>query len=214
MPFTLWMHDRQIGETNFELGTPGRRRAGLFRPTAYGLSVLPGITAMVPALLAFGEMCQREGLDVDDDGPENAAAALDAFGGTPEGQRVISAAKQIAAVVVRDSRGQTLIWESLAISDLALLASLTREQKPGKRAVDADLSGDSPGYIVSLTLAPRAALSLADAQHLGAQRRQPAANRSVEHRVAHSHDDAAEHRGVHVEVRQRPLCRVTWRAGS
>jgi hypothetical protein len=155
MLYTLWMHDRQIGETNFELNTAGRRRAGMFRPTAHGLTVLSGVTAMFPALIAFGELCRRKGIDVDDDRPEQASAALDAFGGTEEGQRVIAAAKQVAAVVVLDPNGRTLLCESLAISDLDVLAAMARKQKPGKHATVASMPGKSRNYVVSLTLALR-----------------------------------------------------------
>ena len=172
MRHTLWIGDQQIGETHFELRTVGARRAGMFRPTDFGRNVLPGITDMFPALIAFGELCRREGVDVNDDSPESASAALDTFGGTAEGQRVISAAKRISAITVRDAAGRTIHWESLAISDLELLAKLAAKQKPGNRAVVASPPG-SGSYVVSLTLA-RADRSLPDPQHFGAQRRESA----------------------------------------
>jgi hypothetical protein len=173
MTYTLWMNDEKIGETDFEMPTRGSRRAGLFRPTAFGLTVLPGITDMFPALIAFGELCRRENINVDDDRPESASIALDAFGGTAEGQRVIAAAKHIGAIVVRDATGGTVFWDSLAISDLELLASLARKQKPGKRTMMASVPG-SGSYIVSLTLLARAERGLAQTKHFGAKRREPA----------------------------------------
>lgn len=176
MTYTLWMHDRQIGRTSFELGTAGRRLAGVFRPTEYGLTVLPEITSMFPALIAFGELCRREGLNVEDDRPEGASAALEAFGGTAEGQRVVAAAKSVAAVVVRDPYGRTLVWESLAISDLAMLAAMARREKPGSRAVRAGPPGGLGDFVVSLTLASKEDRASADTKHFGAKRREAASN--------------------------------------
>ena len=43
--------------------------------------------------------------------------------------------------------------------------------------------------------------ALADSEHPRAKRRKPTAHRAIEHRVAHSHDDATENRRIHVEVR-------------
>ena len=59
MPYTVWKNGKQIGATQFELSPGGRKRVGMFHPNEYGLTVLPGITAMFPALLEFEEMCRR-----------------------------------------------------------------------------------------------------------------------------------------------------------
>ena len=112
--YTVWMHGQQIGETKLEYRHTSQRHAGAFHPTAFGLTMLPGITAMGPALFAFGDMCRQAGIDTDDDRPANASAALDAFAGTPEGRRVLAAAKQIADVEVRDPDGRRVAWESRA----------------------------------------------------------------------------------------------------
>jgi hypothetical protein len=74
---------------------------------------------------------------------------------------------------VRDSTGGTVQWESLAISDLELLAALAQKQKPGKRAVMASVPG-SGTYIVSLTLSGHGDSGLAQPKHFGAKRREPA----------------------------------------
>src|SRR5471030_485726 len=112
MTYTVWMYGQQIGHTKFEYRHDARKRAGVFQPTEFGLTVLPGITAMCPALLDFGELCRRDGIDVEDPSPESASAALAAFTETPEGQRLIEAAKQIAEIEVLDSLGRELPWES------------------------------------------------------------------------------------------------------
>jgi hypothetical protein len=173
MRYTLWMHEQELGDTTLELSAPGRRRAGIFRPTEFGLTVLPRITDKCPALLAFGELSSREGIDVDDDRPDGASAALDSFGGTAEGQRVIHAATHIASVVVKDSLGELVHWESLAVTDLELLAGLSQKQNPGKHAAVAFLPGIRK-YVVSLTMAASSDRGLPGAEHLGAQRGEPA----------------------------------------
>src|SRR5689334_19263682 len=109
------MHGQQIGETKLEYRHTGTRFAGAFHPTEFGLTLLPGITAMGPALFAFGEMCRREGIDTDDASADTASGALNAFAHTPEGRRVLDAARQIAQVEVRDPNGKRVLWESLNI---------------------------------------------------------------------------------------------------
>ena len=54
MSYTVWLDGTLIGESNLELRHGTSRRAGIFHPTELGLSVLPGITAMGPALLDTG----------------------------------------------------------------------------------------------------------------------------------------------------------------
>ena len=128
MTYTVWLDDVQIGETSFELENQRRKHCGSFHPTEYGLAVLPSITAMAPALFAFGRMCRREGLDPDD--PNMTADKVRAiFDETPEGRRIISAAKQLDRVVVRDPAGRLMPWESLAITDLETLLAAGREER-------------------------------------------------------------------------------------
>jgi hypothetical protein len=151
--YTVWIRDQQIGETRFELHPGPRRRAGSFHPTPFGLTILPGIVDMFPALLAFGQMCRDKGIDMDDESAETAAMAMDAFGGSPEGQRVLASARIISELHVRDGGGHLLLWESLAISDSSALARIANERNP---ALLAGLPSDSPDmvkYLITITLA-------------------------------------------------------------
>ena len=154
MTYTVWIHGRQIGETAFEYEHDKRRRAGSFQPTEFGLQVLPSITAMGPALFDFGAMCKRHGLDPESTSKADAATALDVFGGTPEGQRVIAAAKHVAQLEVKDPSGQIVPWESLTITDLDWLVAYARER--GDRAPNAILDDmpehDPIKFMISLTL--------------------------------------------------------------
>jgi hypothetical protein len=76
MNYSVWKHGEKIGETRFELSPAPRKRAGVFHPTAFGLTILPGIADMAPALFDFGEMCKAHGVDVDDARPETCRAGV------------------------------------------------------------------------------------------------------------------------------------------
>ena len=154
MTYTIWIHGQQIGETAFEYEHDKRQRAGSFQPTEFGLQVLPSITAMSPALFDFGDMCKRRGLDPESASEADAATALDMFGGTPEGQRVIAAAKQIAELEVRDPNGRIVPWESLAITDLDWLIAYARERgDPGPNEILDNMPVHEPiKFMISLTL--------------------------------------------------------------
>lgn len=152
MPYTVWKNGKQIGATQFELSPGGRKRVGMFHPNEYGLTVLPGITAMFPALLEFGEMCRREGVDVDFDSPATRAAGHELFAKTPEGRAVIEAAQNIGELELRDSRGETLVWDSLAISDVGMFADLALRCGDSPETQASESIGAA--YMISATLAP------------------------------------------------------------
>lgn len=154
MTYTIWMHGRQIGETAFEYEHDKRRRAGSFQPTEFGLHVLPSITAMTPALLDFGELCKRGGIDPDNPSDAAAVAALDAYGDTPEGQRVIAAAKSISQLQVRDATGSLVAWDFLSITDLEWLITFAREHgAPAPNEILDSLPEHEPiKYMITLTL--------------------------------------------------------------
>jgi hypothetical protein len=154
MTYTVWMQGQQIGETAFEYEHDKRRRAGSFQPTEFGLQVLPSITAMGPALFDFGDICKRAGMDTDTPSDDAAKAALDAFGDTPEGQRVIAAAKQISQLEVRDPAGRPIAWEALAITDLEWLVAFARERGDAvpNAILDKRPEHEPIKFMISLTL--------------------------------------------------------------
>jgi hypothetical protein len=61
MPYTLWSREQLLGETDFEFYKgSGPRRAGVFRPTPLGVTLLPTLTGIGPALLGFGQLFTSE----------------------------------------------------------------------------------------------------------------------------------------------------------
>lgn len=152
MTYTVWMHGRKIGETRFELSEHFQRRVGAFQPTAHGLTVLPGITNMFPALLDFADMCHRQGFDVNDDWCEAVSDTASAFSDTPEGQRVLEAAERISEVQVRDPAGRVISWESLAISELDMLMPVAAAARSDLDPRMTQLKYDPVQYMISMTL--------------------------------------------------------------
>lgn len=138
MPFTLCSHGQVLGETDFELRASGSKRAGAFRPTQAGATLLPTLTGIGPALLALGARYEREGLTTKD---TDAAMAMFAE------SDVMSFAKQLDALrlELRDTRGKVIPTQSLAVHDV--------EKTLGPEAIAKH--PDQPRYIISATLAAR-----------------------------------------------------------
>lgn len=153
MPYSVWKNGEKIGETRFELNPAPRKRAGVFHPTPFGLTVLPGITAMAPALFDFSEMCKAHGVDVEDPRPEAAERAFETFGNTPEGRRVQAAASCIADLELRDATNRSVQWESLMISDMTAIVELAARRRHGAADQLKMLPGDPIRFMISTTLA-------------------------------------------------------------
>jgi len=150
--YTVWMDDHKIGQTQFEVHAPNlRKRAGCFHPTPYGITVLPGITAMMPALFDFHAMCRDRGIDTDTD--EGAESGLAAFEFSAESRRVQAAAAMIAQLELRDPDGRVLAWDSILITDTDDLRGMVAKHS-GDRSPPATPSDKDPvRFFISTTLA-------------------------------------------------------------
>lgn len=141
MPYTLLLHGVVIGETDFEhKGQGPRQQAGVFRPSPSGMAVLPQITGMFAASLAFMRVVERNK-------PSDQDTALTLLEKTPEGRRLIEHAKVIEQLELHDPDGNRLEIESIAVSNLQELAALAAS-KLGK-----DTLGEvPPKYLISVTV--------------------------------------------------------------
>ena len=149
MTYTVWMDGTRIGETAFELRHGADRRGGVFHPTALGLSVLPGITAMGPALLAAGQMCRERGIDTEDPDLDVESATRTVFE-TPEGDRVLAAARLIARLELHDPSGELVRWESILISDFNDLAAMAGPDSSADDPAAVKRASESPvRYFIS-----------------------------------------------------------------
>lgn len=126
MTYTVWMDGTKVGETAFELRYGTDRRGGVFHPTELGIALLPGITAMGPALLGVGRMCREQGIDTDDPDLDVEETLRTVFA-APEGSRVVAAAEQIARLELHGPSGELVRWESMMISDVEELRTIARD---------------------------------------------------------------------------------------
>jgi hypothetical protein len=146
MRYTVWHGDVLIGETDFGLGRRGGSHAGVLHPAPSGMAMLPTLTAMAPALLAIGEAMKSLPLS-DEDIERDVDGAIDAFTSSPEGQRVLRAAEQMADLELRDDRGRSVRYDSILVSDLHEMTALGADLRAGKPG------GDPIRYIISATFA-------------------------------------------------------------
>jgi hypothetical protein len=151
--YTVWLGDEKVGETRLELNSHRPERAGAFVPTEYGLTVMPRITAKFNALAAFHELCVGRGLDPRRFGRDGVHAVADAFGTTPEGQRLVEAFRATAELTVRDEAGRECIWESLSIIDLDDIKAAAEARRPDLAATLPDHRAASVQYMIAVTFA-------------------------------------------------------------
>ena len=151
MRYSVWMEGTKIGETEFELRHGRDRRGGIFLPTELGLGLLPGITAMTPALLDLGRMCKEQGIVIPPEGFDEAE--LNCFAATPECSRMIGAAQQLSKLELRNPSGEVVEWESLLISDFRDLTTESEARKEAKRRQKQGEHPDPVRYFISATFA-------------------------------------------------------------
>lgn len=146
MPYTLLLHGIVIGETDFEhKGHGPRQQAGIFRPAVSGLDLLPKITGMFAASLAFMRVVERHKHAIE----TNDATAMELLEHTPEGRTLVEHAKVIEQLELRDPAGNQVAIESIAVSNLQELAALAAS-KLGK----GKLGEVPPRYLISVTVHP------------------------------------------------------------
>ena len=151
MHFTLWHRGVLVGQTDLLLGgLPGGSRAGVFQPAPSGMTILPALTAMAPALLKLSEAMARLPLS-EEDLDRNAESALEAITSLPEGRRMLAAAEQMIDLELRDPTGKPVPYDSILLSDLHALTELgVAHRAVGDLAVS---SGEDPvRYVISVTI--------------------------------------------------------------
>lgn len=177
MPYTLLLHGVVIGETDFEhKGQGPRQQAGVFRPSPSGMTVLPQITGMFAASLAFMRVVERNKTSL----AQNGDTALGLLESTPEGRRLIEHAKVLEQLELRDPDGKPLAIESIAVSNLQELAALAAS-KLGK----ATLGATAPKYLISVTIRANGSEALPRRTLPGLGHRIPESRRLLHWHVLH-----------------------------
>lgn len=150
MPHTLWHCGILIGDADLE-ENPNRpqQRAGIFRPTEYGLQIFPRLSGILSAGHALKEYLDTQGLDPDEMERDEIEKVLDT---TPAGQRVIDIGRTLCEVELRAPDGARLDFASIAFTDLLELRTLARELATESADDLSELPPDAPRYVVSATL--------------------------------------------------------------
>ena len=161
MPYTLWSRGILVGATDFSLGERNSRHlAGVFQPAESGMMLLPALTAMAPALFDLKTMMKREHI-TENDADEDPDRVMDVFEQSPEGRRLMAAAKEIERLELRAPNGRVLELESILVSDLTELRRFgihPPDEKKRKKGKKRRKHRDPIRYLISATLAPRPGL--------------------------------------------------------
>jgi hypothetical protein len=150
MPYTIWHDGVLAGETDFEdARRHGEHRAGIFRPTAHGLAILPRLTGMLTAAADIKEEMAERGLAEDSDDTDDI---VDFFETTSSGRKVLEIGRTLAYVILRDPDGHEMTVASMAFIDLAELAALSDRLGCEPEIDLRSLPKEAPQYVISVTL--------------------------------------------------------------
>jgi hypothetical protein len=156
MTYTFWHSGILIGESDLDEPTDNpRRRAGVFRPTPYGLEVFPRLGGTLFAGHDLKTYLDANGLDPDEMERDEIEELLDTH---PAGQRIIEIGRMLSEVEMRADDGQRLAFESIAFMDMQEWEEVFRELEARSADDPRSLRPDGSRYIVSTTLrdsAPR-----------------------------------------------------------
>lgn len=150
MPYTFYHSGVLIGESKLEdvADNNRRQRAGVFRPTAYGMDIFPRLTGILSAGHALKEYLDANGLSPDDMEKGEIEQLLDA---TPAGQKIIDIGRMLSEVEIRRPNGTPQHFESIAFIDQ--LEWKRVGQLLGDPAAELEeLPPGVPRYVVSATL--------------------------------------------------------------
>src|SRR5678815_4536973 len=111
MAHTFWHSGILIGESDLEESSHHPRQCGgVFRPTAYGLEILPRLTGFLSAGHALKTHLEANGLSAE----EMRDAEIDDFlDATPAGKKLIDIGRTLADVEMRAPDGERLEFASI-----------------------------------------------------------------------------------------------------
>lgn len=148
MPYTFYHAGVLIGESDLEDVASKRQRAGVFRPTAYGMDIFPRLTGILSAGHALETHLRENGLLLDD---MERAEIEHLFDTTPAGQKIIDIGRMLSEVEIQAPNGTRKEFEQIAFIDQL------EWKRVGKLLSDpaAEVEEWPPGvprYVVSVTL--------------------------------------------------------------
>ena len=158
MPYTFYHAGVLIGESNLEDVASKRQRAGVFRPTAYGMDIFPRLTGILSAGHALETHLREQSLSVDD---MERAEIERLFDTTPAGQKIIDVGRMLSEVEMQAPNGARKEFEQIAFIDQL------EWKRVGKLLNDPAAEVEEwppvvPRYVVSVTLRNRSSFSSSD----------------------------------------------------
>jgi len=149
MPYTFYHSGILIGESDLEDARGNaRQRAGVFRPTAYGMDIFPRLTGILSAGHALKTYLDANGLSPDDMAKADVEKLLDE---TPAGQQIIDIGRMLSEVEIRAPNDNRVDFESIAFIDQLEWNRVGRLLGEPPAELE-ELPPGVPRYVVSTTL--------------------------------------------------------------
>jgi hypothetical protein len=152
MTYTFRHAGTLMGDASMQKSPTNRwQRAGIFKPNAYGLELLPRLTCLLTASYELKQALVERGLPPDD---LRQPEALELIETTSGGRKMIDVGRVLSKIEVRDPDGHPVRIASIAFSDIRELQSLTRLMKIDNQEI-LQVPAEESRYIVSFTRAVR-----------------------------------------------------------
>ena len=150
MTYTFWHSGILIGESDLEEPTDNpRRKAGVFRPTPYGVEILPRLGGTLSAGHDLKTYLDANGLDPDEMERDEIEQLLDT---NPAGQKIIDVGRMLSEVEMRAGDGQRMEWASIAFMDVEEMQEFFRTLNGRSGVRPLRLTAQPARYVVSATL--------------------------------------------------------------
>ena len=160
MPYTFYHAGILIGESKLEDVASKRQRAGVFRPTPYGLDIFPRLTGILSAGHALETHLRENGLSLDDMERTEIEQLLDT---NPAGQKIIDIGRMLSEVEIQAPNGTRKEFEQIAFIDQLEWKRVGKLL--GDPAAELEVEEWPPGvprYVVSVTLQDSSSFSSRD----------------------------------------------------
>jgi len=158
MTYTFYHAGVLIGESKLEDVRSKRQRAGVFRPTGYGLDIFPRLTGILSAGHALETHLRENGLSLDD----MESAEIDhLFDTNPAGQKIIDIGRMLSEVEIQAPNGDRKEFEQIAFIDQLEWKRMAKLLSDPAAEVEEWPPG-VPRYVVSVTLRKSSSFSSRD----------------------------------------------------
>ncbi len=158
MPYTFYHAGILIGESKLEDVASKRQRAGVFRPTPYGLDIFPRLTGILSAGHALETHLRESGLSLDD---MERAEIEHLFDTNPAGQKIIDIGRMLSEVEIQAPNGTRKEFKQIAFIDQLEWKRMAKLLSDPAAEVEEWPPG-VPRYVVSVTLQNSSSFSSRD----------------------------------------------------